>query len=176
MKACRNEQSRRPGAEPGPPGRRTQKRSAVGRGGDSPHCAGEVSGGNTGRHPQPPWGQSGAQRLRHTALCLRGRGPPARRPRFASARVATPSPTRPGQGQAPTPGGVTRAPGQAPTRPGVGVGATQRPGEVFSVAGRGRRGAGRAPQGPEPGAQGLFVSFPATCRVHVGAVGTKSSA
>lgn len=46
----------------------------------------------------PLWGQNGAQRLRCTALCLRGRGPPARRPRFASAPLATPSPMRPRSG------------------------------------------------------------------------------
>lgn len=56
MKAWRNEQSRWPGAEPGPPGRRTQKRSAVGRGGDSLHCAGEVTWRKPREAPAAPLG------------------------------------------------------------------------------------------------------------------------
>lgn len=169
MKAWRNEQSRWPGAEPGPPGRRTQKRSAVGRGGDSPHCAGEVTWRKHREAPAAPLGTE-------------------RRPEIETHRTLSPwagstcskasfrfCPSRDPLAHAPRSGSGAHA-GRGHTRPGVGVGAAQRPGEVFSVAGRGRRGAGRAPHGPEPGAQGLFVSLPATCRVHVGTVGTKSSA
>lgn len=113
MKACRNEQSRWPGAEPGPPGRRTQKRSAVGRGGDSPHCAGEVTWRKHREAPAAPLGTERRPEIEtHRALspwagstCSKAsfrfcpsRDPLAHAPRSGSGAHAGRGHTRPGPG------------------------------------------------------------------------------